>query len=172
MHASDEPIMGWDVATADVDVTQMQKNYKCSLSELKVSKHSAIVNRFSITLYYFHVARSKFSFVTKWLAQQVKFPYRDMAMNVLVMPEGMSLIFILYNWKSHPPLKFFHIRIIRVIFNTVEIHVSVYYNFFQYGDMWPQHWWKHHNVSFVWQGVWLPKAQLFLRLCWDHILIW
>jgi hypothetical protein len=70
---------------------------KCSLPELEVSKHTAIFNCFSITLYYFHVARSKSSFVTKRLAQQVKFPYGDMAMNVLVMPEGMSLIFTLYN---------------------------------------------------------------------------
>jgi hypothetical protein len=90
MHASDEPFIEWDVATADVNVTQMQKNFKCSLSELKESKHPAIVNCFSITLCCFHVARSKSSFITKRLAEQVKFPYGDMAMNVLVTPEGMS----------------------------------------------------------------------------------
>jgi hypothetical protein len=44
MHASDEPIMELDVATADVNVTHMQKNFKCSFSELNESKYKPLFN--------------------------------------------------------------------------------------------------------------------------------
>jgi hypothetical protein len=51
MNASNEPIVEWDVATADANVTQMQKNFKHSLSTLKsqnIQQLSTVFQLFSM----------------------------------------------------------------------------------------------------------------------------